>query len=254
VGPLRSSRADPVKGLAVKSPTSITCASCAHRKSGIFAGVGEAALSRIERQRTVQTFHPGQEIFCAGGPLLAVYCLHEGRVKLSMAGDGGEELVLEFCEPGRLLGLRAAMAEGSYEATAVSMERSVVCTIPREVFYDTLDHSPSMARAAAAVLAGEVSRAHARLMEAVQHNVTQRAAHVLLMLHERAAAAPDKAPRALSMRRGDLAHMIGTTPETLSRVLHRLEARGAVSVTRAEIRVANVTLLRRIGKLALDVH
>jgi CRP/FNR family transcriptional regulator len=204
-------------------------------------------MSRIERLSTVQTFQAGQELFCEGGPPLAVHCLHAGRVKLSMAGEGGEELVLEFCEPGRLLGLRAVMAGEPFEATAVAAERCSVCTIPREALEEVLEHSPAATRAAARILARELRNAHRRLMEVLQHSVPQRVAHLLVMMKEKSAAEP-------RMRRADLAHMVGTTPETLSRVLHALKARGAVAVTRTEIRVRDASLLRRIAKFPLEAE
>jgi len=219
-----------------------SCAACPQRDGGIFAAVGEDALARIVEHRTVQTFRSGRELFCEAGPALAVYCLLEGRVRLSMAGEGGEEFVLEFCGPGRLLGLRALLAGDPHEATAVAVGDVRACTIPREAMEEVFHHAPAALRAAARAVALELRGTHLRLVEAVQHTVPRRVAHMLIELEERS-------PAALHTRRADLAHMVGTTPETLSRVLHALESRGAVEVTRTEIRIRDAALLRRIARL-----
>jgi len=222
----------------------VSCADCPQRRAGILAPAPDDAMARVEGARTVQTFRAGQQLFAEGGPALAVHCLHEGHVKLTMAGEAGEELVLEFCKPGRLLGLRAVLADEPYEATAVAMEPSSVCTIPRAVVEDLFENTPDALRAATRVLAHEVRDAHRRLMEVVQHRVPQRVAHALVVMQARAETEP-------RMRRSDLAHMLGTTPETLSRTLHHLESRGAIAVTRTQIRVRDADLLRRIAKMSV---
>lgn len=229
-----------------RSPKDV-CADCPLRDSGIFAAAAEDALARLDRQRTIQTFRSGRELFCEGGPALAVYCLLDGRVRLSMSGENGEEFVLEFCEPGRLLGLRALLAGDSHETTAVAAGDARVCTIPREAMEELFDHAPEALRAAARTLAAELRGMHLRLVEAVRHTVTQRVAHMLIELEE-------QSPAALRTRRADLAHMVGTTPETLSRVLHALESRGAIEVTRSEIRVRDAALLRRIARIPEHGH
>jgi len=221
----------------------VSCAECPQRRAGILAPVPDEAMGRVERARTMQTFRAGQQLFCEGGPALAVHCLHAGLVKLTMAGEAGEELVLEVCEPGCLLGLRAVLADEPYEATAIAMEPSSACTIPRAAMEDLFGTTPAVLRAASRTLALEVHVAHRRLMEVIQHRVPQRVAHALVMMQAR----PENE---LRMRRSDLAHMLGTTPETLSRTLHHLESRGAIAVTRTQIRVRDPELLRRIAKMS----
>jgi CRP/FNR family transcriptional regulator len=228
--------------LAMTRMAKTSCTTCPQRRAGILAGVPDEVMNLVERRRTLQTFRPGHELFGEGGPALAVHCLHEGLVKLTMAGDGGEELVLEFCRAGRLLGLRAALADEPYEATATAIETSSVCTIPRDALEQVFERSPASLRAATRTLAREVHAAHLRLMEVVQRSVPQRVAHALVVMQE-------TAENELRVRRSDMAHLVGTTPETLSRVLHGLESRGAIAVTRAQIRVKDAPLLRRIARL-----
>lgn len=221
------------------------CADCPQRRSGILASVSDEVMALVDRERTGQTVRVGQALFCEGGPPLAVHCLHEGRVRMTMADEGGEELVLEFCLPGRLLGLRAVLAEEPYEATAVAVETSRVCTIPRATLEALLERCPAALRAASRLLAQDVHQAHQRLMEVVQRSVPQRIAHALVVMQQNAEA---ERPT----RRSDLAHMIGTTPETLSRVLHGLESRGAIGVTRTSIHVRDPALLRRIARMPAE--
>ncbi len=52
----------------------------------------------------------------------------------------------------------------------------------------------------------------------------------------------------LPIRRGEMAHLIGTTPETLSRTLHALAAQGILEVHRREIRVLDLEALRRLAQ------
>ncbi len=236
----------------MRAPARITCAQCAFAESGIGARLEPEQLERFERDKTTQVLLPGQTLFCEGGPAHAVYCVRSGSFKVYKIGWRGEPLVLRFARPGSAMGLGAAVEGRPYEDTAEALEESVVCTIPIATFKECATRSPRMASAIMRRLANEVHEAHERMLELAHCDVTQRVAHLVLAMHEeQQLAAPNGAERRRPPRHTDLAAMIGTTPESLSRALHVLRERGVIEVTKDTIQVRDIAKLRAIAHVTV---
>ena len=85
-------------------------------------------------------------------------------------------------------------------------------------------------------------------MELVHRPVRQRAARMLLgLLSPSRPAVTTGVITGRDLQRKDMARMIGTTPETLSRVLRDFARRGMIALTRDSLQVRDVSLLRRVA-------
>lgn len=232
----------------MKAPPRVTCDQCDQRECGLSAGLEPSRYAALERDKSSQLFRAGQTLFCEGGPPHAIYCVRSGMVKLYKVGLRGEPLVLRFCGPGSVLGLRAAVAGEMYESTAEAVEDTVVCALPRPAFEALVNESPRMAMGLMRRLAIEVRESHERIEELAHCGVRQRAAHLLLAMHEPLAARRAPATsRWGRIKRMDLAAMIGTAPETMYRVLNELRQRGIIRLTRDTIEVLDPARLRTLA-------
>lgn len=234
----------------MKTPGSPDCARCALRPRCVIGGCDPLAAG--EQGVRTQVLHAHQTLFCEGGPALSVHTLRSGRVKLFKLGYGGEEFVLGVCEPGFALGLAACIAGAVHEATAEAVEDCEVCSLPLGEFRARMERSHVFAYTIALQLAFMTRTAHERMVELAQRGVVSRVAHLLVDMID---GSPGAGPRpvapapGLRMKRRDMAHLVGTTPETLSRVLHKLQARGVLEVTREHIAIRDARKLRAIAGL-----
>jgi CRP/FNR family transcriptional regulator len=225
------------------------CAECRARVRGVFACLTESQLVLLTDFRLTRTYEPGQPILYEGNPPLAVYCVRQGRIKVWRTGRSGEQHVIGTREPGDLIGYRAAIANRPYSATAEPLESSQVCTIPRHRFVDLVNMNSELCQDLLARLAVLSLDTEDQLLERAHDPVRQRVARYLVrLLHD-----GDDAPRpgdrlTLPFRREDMARLIGTTPETLSRTLHGFAERGVLDVDRQQIRVRDLEVLRRIAR------
>jgi CRP-like cAMP-binding protein len=218
--------------------------------SGLSAGVDAQLLPALEREKTTQLLRSGQTLFCEGGPAHGVHCVQSGLLKLYKLGVGGEPLLLRLCGPGTLLGLRSVLADEAHEATAEAIQDSVVCSLPRLNFEVCVGSSPAMAVRIMREFAIEMREAHERMMELAHCDVLQRAAHLLVSIHEQALCpTPSRRSPGAHLKHMDLAAMIGTSPETMSRVLHTLDRRGVIKVTGDGIQVVDVAKLTAIARI-----
>lgn len=236
----------------MKGPTKIACSMCEHAERGLGSRLDAVHLARFEQDKSVQLVRAGQTLFCEGGPPHAVYCVRSGRFKLFKLDVNGEPLVLRFAHPGAALGLEAAVEGEPHADTAEAIEDSVVCVIPYATFKECSTRSPGMASSIMRGLALQLREAHERMMHLAHHDVMQRAASMLLTMNDELQHRPANTGPGGHIRHMDLAAMIGTTPESFSRVLHTLRERGVIEVTRDSIRVTNVAKLRAIARVPTE--
>lgn len=224
-----------------------TCAGCNGR--GVFATLPPAQRSRLAGSALPCSYRSRQTIFHEGTPSLAVHCIRSGTVKLSRGTAGGDEILVGIRSPGDVIGHRAVLADIPYGITAETLEPSVVCTIPRETFIELVLHDADLALRILRHLAREVCLVEEQLVERTRLRVHQRAARLLLRLARGHGPAAWIGPRLeITMNREQMALLVGTTPETLSRTLHALVERGILDLDRRAIRVRDEAALARLAE------
>lgn len=227
------------------------CSKCPSAKGSAFACLKAAQLTRLSKAAVPHAYQRGQGIFYEGNPALAVFCVRSGLVKLTRQFNHGSAAVVGARTNGDLFGYRAVLAELPYGISAETIEPSVVCTIPREAFLAVIEESHELATHLLKRLAREFRFAEEQLVERNGETVTKRTAHFLVRLAEVAATGTRVGGNAtIPTRREDLAQLLGTTPETLSRTLHNLARRGLVRVDRKDIRVLDIAALQQLGRTA----
>jgi CRP-like cAMP-binding protein len=221
------------------------CTTCSHRKGSLFCSVPPAVLEKMERDKHVFNYKPGQLIFTEGNPAFMIYHVYSGYVKLSKSGWDGEKLVIRLRGPGDIFGHRAVLAGEPYTADAMALEETTVCAIQKEIFLQAIKESPEFALRVMAKLSNDLRASEEQTMSITHENVPQRVARLLLFLiedNEESRRNQLVIPNSLS--RGEMAQMIGTTPESFSRTLHSFADKKLIETTRSEIRIISLDALR----------
>jgi CRP-like cAMP-binding protein len=224
------------------------CAICNARSTGLLCALGGRVRDRFQQDKAVHRYRRGQMIFFAGSEAHALYIMRSGRVKVFRAWHGGKEQVLRLHGPGDILGYRPLLANERYNASAEAVEDSTICVIPAATLQELLREVPELSRTLLAKLARELRNSEDLMMDLIQRPVRQRTARLLLRLLDDYQSGPEPAVlRSQHLRRQDMARMIGTTPETLSRVLRGFARRGVLAVSRDQIRIRDHALLRKVA-------
>lgn len=224
------------------------CDVCSARNPGGMCRLRSGPAGRFAGQRVAQVFERGQALFHEGWPAHSLYILHSGRVRVFRSWKTGEEQVLRILGPGEILGFRPIFADEPYGASADALEESSICVVPRETVVERIRQDPDLALELLAKLSRELRISEDLMMDLIRRPVRERAARLLMGLVEGVGAAPDEAAVAVArIPRKDLARMIGTTPETFSRVLRGFAQRGIVELSRGRIVVRDAELLRRVA-------
>jgi CRP-like cAMP-binding protein len=215
----------------------------------VFSSLSGASLLKFDRKKFPHEYERGQVIFYEGNPPLAVYCINSGVVKLFKSGRADQRVVIRLLGAGEVLGYRALLASEPYAATAEAVEPTVVCTIAKEAFEEVLRDDAETAFRFMAKLAIELRISEDELVSRALRPVRQRTARFLIWVLDNVQHAPKGKNRiTLPLLREEMAQMVGTTPETLSRVLRKFAAQRILKVDRKAIVVANPRALRRVAE------
>lgn len=223
------------------------CAACGLARQGFFCSVAVARGECTPQGRVLRRFKRGEVVFREGEPAAAVHCIQIGAVKLYKLGREGEEVVIRLLGPGDIMGYRPLLANDMFAATAVALEDTTVCTVSRELLMTALRESPDLALRVMEKLASELRVSEDQMVARVVETVPQRTARFLLWLYDARSNGHARVRFDSLLRREDMAMVIGTTPETLSRVLHDLERRGALQLERRAIHVRELEKLRHLA-------
>ena len=170
-------------------------------------------------------------IYRQDAPSLNVFCIHSGSVELYRQGNNGKDVVIGTRRTGDLIGFEAVLADRPYADTALVIRQSVICAITRAVLLDLLEGCPELGRCLLETACNRAILAQVELASRTHARVAGRVARWLLDLRGRATDR-DGNVSALqtSMPREAMARQLDTTPETLSRALHRLAAMGVIEL------------------------
>jgi CRP/FNR family transcriptional regulator len=227
------------------------CSTCPTREQGFFCALSDDHLARLSKDKVAHEYRSGQVIFYEGTPALAVFCVHAGLVRLYKSGLNDKETMIRLLRPGDIMGYRAVIADEVFAATAEAVENTTVCTVPRESFLQILREDHELSYQIMKHLARELRVSEDEMVYRLHLPVAERTARLLLMLadgaHLDGAGRPKKPATVIPVRREELARMIGTTPETLSRTLHGFARRGMLNLDRRRIVIRDAGALRRMA-------
>lgn len=225
----------------------LPCAICGKTQHGMFCRLTADQTERLNEAKTVYQFPRGKTIFYEGNPAFAVYCLHDGYIKLFKSSERGERHVIRLLAPGDVLGFRAVLADEDYAATAEAVTPATCCVIPKDALRELLQSSPELAFDMMSRLAIELRISEEHTLSLINKSVLERLAELLLRIVPDSRAA-EPMPLVVPLQRTEMAQIIGTTPETLSRSLQQLARRKLIDVTRTQISVLDRDALKKVAR------
>ncbi len=168
----------------------------------------------------------------------AVHFVIEGRVKIYKTSENGKEHILYIAGPGDIFAEVILFNEVNYPATAEVMEKSRIGKIRNEDLEQVLKAHPSMAVAIIKVLNKRLIDAQQRVKSLALDNTHGRTARMLMKLAMEHGVKTEKGVELeLSISRQELANMVGTTRETVTRVLMAFKKYNLIEIERNTIRI-----------------
>ena len=192
-----------------------------------------------------QVFKRAQIIFSEGDEGKGFYVVISGRVKIFKLSPEGKEQILHIFGPGEPFGEVPVFAGKCFPANAEAIEKSRLFYFPRDAFFDLINKSPSLAMNMLAVLSKRLHQFTALIEDLSLKEVPGRLAAYLIYLSEQQKSTDDLT---LDISKSQLASLLGTIPETLSRILARMTREAIIeSDGQRHIRILDLKLLEKLA-------
>jgi len=200
--------------------------------------------------RTLSSLHGrGSVVFAEGEPARGVYILRSGRATVSISSREGRIVILRMVQAGDVLGLNAVLSSASYDATVKALESCRVDFVSRTELFQLVRESD----AGAVTLIKLLSRELAELTERARSLLlpqTARPRLAQLLLHL------SKEPNGLEPRsrvidkiftHEEMAQMIGSSRETVTRLLTSLSRQQIIRVNSESIVISDRAALEDVA-------
>ena len=226
-----------------------TCQSCAQRFNSVFCKARQEFLVQINEQKVCNTYKKGQTLFNEGSNPFGVFCINDGKIKLSHQGDDGKEQIIRLLKSGDILGYRALLSGERYSASAVALEDTQICFIPKELFITVLKADQGLAFEMMKLLSDELHRAEVKLTHLAQKPIRERLAETLLFIKETYGFEQDGITLNVRLSREEIANLVGTATESAIRLLSDLKKEGTVELEGKKIKVLKLPQLIKTANL-----
>lgn len=226
---------------------------CDHQSSclrlvPVFQGMEHEELETIQSVTKSSCYKKGDYIFREGERSDTLFIVHEGLIKISKVNDEGKEQIIRLLFPGDFFGQFALLQNSDHYANAEALAQTTICSIEKSAFLDTLGKNPTMALHFINALNNRLFLADEWMSLLSLMEVEKRVARVILLLFEKVEVRNNEF--ILPITKKDLASLIGTTPETLSRKLLSFVEQKIIAVKqRRVIQVLNLDMLKELAGL-----
>ena len=195
------------------------------RKMPVFADLSDAQLKDIHSITTVRTYRKGTIIFLEGEAGEGFHFVKIGKVKIVKMTDDGREHIINILSPGDLFAEVLLFNSGTYPATSVAVEDSKIGIIKNSDLERLILGNNALALQLIKVLSQRLMFTQQKIKNLALNDVTARTAETLLRLSQQHGKPLGNGhiQITLDLSRQDLASLVGTTRETVTRTLSALK-------------------------------
>ena len=201
------------------------------RNVPLFKNLSEQELQQVVTLAHTRTYPKGSHIFLQREPLANVYFINNGKIKIYRVDPEGKEQVSNILQSGEMFPHQGFFRNAPYPANARAMENSLLIYIPIQSFENFLLNHPELCIKIFRIMGEQIVDLQKRLEEKILYNTYEQILLLLLRLTKKHGTAVNENEVRLQtgFTNKDLANMIGSSRETVSRTLSRLKKKQYVA-------------------------
>jgi CRP/FNR family transcriptional regulator, cyclic AMP receptor protein len=223
------------------------CITCPVKEEHLFCNLPNSALQELNKIKSTAVYPKSAMLFIEGQQPRGVFVLCAGKVKLSTSSKAGKTIITKLSDPGDVLGLNATISNRPYEVTAEMVEPGQANFIARDSFLHFLrEHGEVAVR-----VAEQLSRNYYTAYEEIRtlgltSSPSEKFAKLLLTWSSESQDAGRGAPIRMTLTHEEIAEMIGTTRETVSRLFSEFKKKQWLQVKGATLTISNKPALEKM--------
>ncbi len=203
----------------------------------LFEGLPSDQIDILAEIAIEKKYQRGQNIFFEGDLGTGFYMVGAGKVKIFKVSPSGKEHILHIFGTGEPFGEVPVFHGKPFPASAEALAKTTTIFFPRDKFVHLVERNPSIALNMLAVLSFRLRRFATQIENLSLKEVPARLAGYLLYLSQEQ---DDSEKVELDISKGQLASLLGTIPETLSRIFAKMSDEGLIVVQGRKITLLNM--------------
>ena len=225
------------------------CVDCKVRSESIFCELNKVEVELLNSEKKCFSYKKGESIFREGYYPRGLYCVHAGKAKVTQMGVDGKEQIVHLAKNSDVMGYRAILSGDKYSCSAVAIEDSLLCFIPKDTFFSLVEKNSKLAFQVINLFSKELKEAENKITNTAQRPVKERVAQCLLLLKDRYGFKQDGCTINVIITREEIANISGTTRETATRVLFGLKENQVIDLSGKKIKILQHKALLKIANV-----
>lgn len=215
------------------------------KKVPLFSSLTDKELDSFGKLAFVREYDKNETIIHKQDEGDTFFSLISGRVKVVLTDDEGKEFIVGILQPTEFFGELALLDGEPRSASVVAIDKTEVLVLRRDDFLKLFTSNPEMAKKVIAVLGRRLRNANEHIESLVFLDVCGRLARILLDMAVEGGREVDAGIEiSVAHSRTELANLVGTTRETLTRALKTLETMGYIRIRKNTFVITNTIGLK----------
>src|ERR1700682_1591014 len=222
------------------------CMICPVREEHLFCNLPLPAVQRLNEIKSTAVYPKSTMLFIEGQQPRGVFVLCAGKAKLSTSSSEGKTIIIKISEAGDVLGLNATISNQPYEVTAEMIEPGQANFIPRDLLLGFLREHGEVAVRVAEQLSRNYYAAYEEIRTLGLTSSPSEKFAKLLLGWSNATSNGDPLQVKVTLTHEEIAEMIGTTRETVSRLFSQFKKKQLVQLKGATLIIRNKPALEKM--------
>ncbi|MBW1672649.1 MAG: Crp/Fnr family transcriptional regulator [Deltaproteobacteria bacterium] len=211
----------------------------------IFKGLQEGKLSDLAEIAVEKHFSKGQIIFLEGDEGKGFFVVYSGFVKIYKISSEGKEKILRLVKPRDIFGPVPLFSGETYPASADAMKPTKALFFPRDGFINLIKKNPDIALNILDALSDRLRQFTIQVEDLSLKEIPSRLATYFLHVSKEESR---NDAFTLEIPKGQLASLLGTIPETLSRIFSKMREAGIIESEGKKVKILNMESLKNLAE------
>lgn len=208
----------------------------------IFRDLNSRELEDLDRMTAMRTCRKGKVFYTPGETGEVLFIVKRGRVNLYRINPEGKKLVVATIDKGSVFGEMSIVGQGMYDTFAEAAVECTLCVMSRADVEHLVLSKPRVGLRFLELMAGRLRDIEARMENVAFKSVSSRVAASLLELSN------DRGARIVGVSHQDLADLVGTYRETVTRILNEFQSEGYIELGRLNVTVLKPDSLHAVAE------
>jgi CRP/FNR family transcriptional regulator len=212
----------------------------------LFRSLNPQELARIREIAIYRVFRKKTAIFLEGSEKEAVYFILDGLVKAYKTDEEGHEQIVSLLQTGDMFPHTGFFNDAPYPATTEALVDTHLLAIPLRGFAQIILEMPTIAVKVIDVMGEKIVELQQKLQQFTGHDANGRILDLLLYLADKHGSASDSRIHIeWPMTNQEIANTVGTSRETVNRLLNQLKKQRIVDMNRSEMIILDIEALKQ---------